>query len=123
MTSETTRTLDLTTVRVAVDAALDRKAIDLKVLDLDAVSDFTEFFLICSGTSDRQVQAISDAIVRKLRSEGQRPLHVEGHKGGRWVLIDYGSFVAHVFDEGTRSFYSLEKLWSDGTDVTDQVVG
>lgn len=122
MTSETIPTQELSTVRVAVAAALDRKAIELRVLDLDAISDFTEFFLICTGTSDRQVQAIADAIVRRLRKEGHRPLHVEGYKQGRWVLIDYGSFVAHVFDEKTREFYALERLWSDGADVTERVV-
>ena len=122
MTSETIPTQDLSTVRVAVSAALDRKALDLRVLDLDAISDFTEFFLICSGSSNRQVQAIADGIVRGLRKEGHRPLHVEGLENGRWVLIDYGSFVAHVFDEKTREFYALERLWSDGTDVTERVV-
>ena len=122
MTSETIPTQDLSTVRVAVAAALDRKALDLRVLDLDAISDFTEFFLICSGSSNRQVQAIADGIVRGLRKEGHRPLHVEGLENGRWVLIDYGSFVAHVFDETTRDFYALERLWADGTDVTERVV-
>lgn len=120
MTSEATPTQDLSTVRVAVSAALDRKAIDLKVIDLDRVSDFTEFFLICSGTSERQVQAISDAIVRALRDAGQRPTSVEGHKNGRWVLLDYGTFVVHIFDQETRAFYALERLWSDGDDVTAQ---
>lgn len=121
MTSETAPTQDLTTVRVAAAAALDRKAIQLRVLDLDEVSDFTEFFLICSGTSDRQVQAIADGIVRSLREEGRRPLHIEGHKNATWVLLDYGSFVAHVFNEETRSFYALERLWSDAEDVTAQI--
>lgn len=120
MTSEATPTQDLSTVRVAVAAALDRKAIDLKVIDLDRVSDFTEFFLICSGTSERQVKAISDAVVRTLRSAGRRPISVEGHKNGHWVLLDYGTFVAHIFDEETRAFYALERLWSDGDDVTVQ---
>jgi ribosome-associated protein len=122
MTSETTPTPDLSAVRVAAAAALDRKAIELRVLDLHTVSDFTEFFLICGGASDRQVQAIADAIVRRLRKAGRRPLHIEGHKHGRWVLIDYGDFVAHVFDEKTRAFYALERLWADGTDVTTRVV-
>lgn len=120
MTSEAIPTQDLSTVRVAVAAALDRKAIDLKVIDLDRVSDFTEFFLICSGTSERQVQAISDAVVRAVRAAGKRPISVEGHKNGQWVLLDYGTFVAHIFDEETRAFYALERLWSDGEDVTAQ---
>ncbi len=121
MTSETTPTQDLSAVRVAVAAALDRKAIELRVLDLDAVSDFAEFFLICSGSSDRQVRAIADGIVRHLRKAGRKPLHVEGHQHGRWILIDYGDLVAHVFDQKTREFYALERLWADGTDVTAKV--
>ena len=123
MTSETVPAQDLSTVRVAAAAALDRKAVQLRVLDLDAVSDFTEFFLICSGTSDRQVQAIADAILGSLRAAGHRPLHVEGYKHGTWVLLDFGSLVAHVFDEETRAFYALERLWADATDVTERVRG
>ena len=121
MTSETLPAQQTSTVRAAVAAALDRKAIELKVLDLDEVSDFTEYFLICSGASDRQVQAIADAIVESLRDQGKRPLAVEGYKRGTWVLIDYGDFVAHVFDQETRSFYALERLWADAPDVTRQV--
>ncbi len=122
MTSETLPAQDPSTVRVAVAAASDRKAIELKVLDLDAISDFTEFFLICSGASDRQVRAIADAIEESLRREGRRPLAVEGYKHGTWVLLDYGDFVAHIFDQETRSFYALERLWADADDVTEQVL-
>ena len=105
-------------MRHVVDAAVDRKAADLKILYLGEVSDFTQFFLVCSGTSARQVQAIADGIVRKLREEKLRPLGVEGYDHGPWVLIDFGSFVAHVFDDETRGVYELEKLWGDGRDVT-----
>ncbi len=122
MTSETLPAQDLSTVRAAVAAALDLKAVELRVLDLDAVSDFTEFFLICSGTSGRQVQAIADAILESMRSRGHRPLSVEGYKHGTWVLLDYGSFVAHIFDEETRAFYALERLWADGADVTERLL-
>lgn len=121
MTSETLPAQDLSTVRVAVAAALDRKAVALRVLDLDRVSDFTEFFLICSGTNDRQVQAIADSIVKGLREAGHRPLNIEGYKHGTWVLLDFGSLVAHVFNEETRSFYALERLWADADDVTERV--
>jgi len=105
-------------VREVVAAALDRKAVDLKVLHLGDVSDFTEYFLICSGTNERQVQAIADAVVEKLRSEKIRPLGVEGYNHGQWVLLDFGDIVAHIFDEATREYYRLESLWSDGADVT-----
>jgi ribosome-associated protein len=105
-------------VREAVSAADDRKAIDLKVLHLQKISDFTDYFLICSGSSERQVQAIADGVQEKLRSERVRPLHIEGYNRGQWVLLDYGDFVVHVFQEEPRHFYSLERLWGDAPDVT-----
>ena len=105
-------------VREAVASAEDRKAIDLKVLHLEKVSDFTDYFLICSGGSERQVQAIADAVQERLRRDHVRPLHVEGYNRGQWVLIDYGDLIVHVFQEQPRSFYALERLWSDAPDVT-----
>jgi ribosome-associated protein len=105
-------------VRQAVAAAEDRKAIDLKVLQLDKVSDFTDYFLICSGASERQVQAIADAVQERLRGEHVRPLHVEGYNRGQWVLLDYGDLVVHVFQEEPRRFYALERLWGDAPDAT-----
>jgi ribosome-associated protein len=110
----------LSRVRDAVAAAEDRKAIDLQVLRLQEVSDFTDFFLICSGTSERQVQAIADAIEESLRKDRVRPLHIEGYNRGNWVLLDYGDFVAHIFQDETRRFYALERLWGDAPDVTEQ---
>ena len=105
-------------LREAVAAALGRKAEDLKVLHVGEVSDFTEYFMICSATNERQVQAIVDAMVEKLRPHKIRPLGIEGYNRGHWVLMDFGSFIAHVFDRETRSFYALEDLWADGVDVT-----
>jgi ribosome-associated protein len=124
MTSETTTTPDIAArVRVAVAAAEGRKALDLQVLDLDSVSDFTEYFVICSGSNERQVQAIADGVLEQLREVGTRPLHVEGQKEGSWILLDFGSLVVHVFHEDTRAFYALERLWSDATDVTGRLAG
>ena len=105
-------------VREAVASAEDRKAIDLKVLHLARVSDFTDYFLICSGASERQVQAIADAVQERLRGERVRPLHVEGYNRAQWVLLDYGDLVVHVFQEEPRRFYALERLWGDAPDVT-----
>jgi ribosome-associated protein len=105
-------------VREAVSAAEDRKAVELKVLHLQKVSDFTDYFLICSGTSERQVQAIADAVQERLRANRVRPLHVEGYNRGQWVLLDYGDLVVHVFQEEPRHFYALERLWGDAPDVT-----
>lgn len=107
-------------VREAVAAAEDRKAVNLRVLHLEKVSDFTDFFLICSGTSERQVQAIADAVEERMRQGQVRPLHVEGFNRGQWVLLDYGDFVVHIFQEEPRRFYSLERLWGDAPDVTNE---
>jgi ribosome-associated protein len=108
-------------VREAVAAAEDRKALDLKVLHLQKISDFTDYFMICSGTSERQVQAIADAVQEKLRENRVRPLHVEGYNRGQWVLIDYGDLVVHVFQEEPRRHYALERLWGDAPDVTAEL--
>jgi ribosome-associated protein len=105
-------------VREAVSAAEDRKAVELRVMYLEKVTDFTDYFVICSGTSDRQVQAIADAVDAALRAEGVRPLHVEGYNRAQWVLLDYGDLVVHIFQEETRRFYGLERLWGDAPDVT-----
>jgi len=108
--------------RNVVAAVEDRKAINLRVLELSQISALADYFLICSGNNERQVQAIVDAVVEKLRAEKVRPHHVEGYQPGRWVLLDYGDFVVHVFDESTRAFYALEKLWADAPDVTAEFV-
>ncbi len=110
-------------IQVAVDAALDRKAEQLLVLNLAAISDFTDHFVICNGTNERQVQAIADHVTRQLREGGLKPLHVEGLRHGRWILLDYGGeMVIHIFLEETRRFYALERLWADAPDVTSQFV-
>jgi len=108
--------------RNAVAAAGGRKAQDLRVLKLSQISSLADYFLICSGNNERQVQAIADAVVERLRAEKVRPHHIEGYQPGRWVLLDYGDFVVHVFDESTRVFYALEKLWADAPDVTAEFV-
>lgn len=114
-----TQTLDTTErVREAVAAADDRKAVDLKVLHLTKITDFADYFLICSGTNERQVQAIADAVQEKLRAGRVRPLHVEGYNRAQWVLLDYGDLVVHVFQEEQRRYYALERLWGDAPDVT-----
>jgi len=94
-------------------AALDHKAIDLVILEVKNLSSFTDYFIICSGNSDRQVQAIAAHIEEKLGKEGLRPLSIEGKREGRWVLLDYGDVVIHVFYQPVREFYDLERLWSD----------
>jgi ribosome-associated protein len=92
-------------------AADSKKAEGIVVLDVEPFSSVAEHFLICSGASDRQVRAIADAIDEQLRQNGERPLAMEGYQKGTWVLIDCADLVVHVFDDETRRFYDLERLW------------
>ncbi len=98
-------------------AVLDRKAADLIILEVKDLSSFTDYFLICSGNSDRQVQSIASHIEEKLGKMGIRPLGVEGKREGRWILMDYGDVIVHVFYEPVREFYDLERLWSEAPRV------
>lgn len=98
-------------------AALDIKGEDAVVLDLRKLTSFTDFFVIISGRSDRQVQAISNRVIETLDKKRTKPFGIEGYETGHWVLLDYGSVVAHVFYQETREFYALEKLWSDAPRV------
>ena len=100
-------------VRRAARAALDKKAIDLTVLDVQQVSSVTDYFLVCSGRSAPHVKTIADAIRAELKDEGMRPLHAEGQAESGWVLLDYGDVLMHVFLEDTRVYYGLERLWGD----------
>jgi len=103
----------------AVQAARDKKAIDLQVLDLRSLDCFTDYFVICSGQNTRQVQAIADGIEDSLRKEDQvRPAHVEGFQRAEWVLLDYFDFVVHVFSSERREFYGLDRLWGSAERVT-----
>lgn len=101
-----------------VQSALDdAKARDIAVLDMRKISDFTDYMIIATGTSNRHVQSTADKVVDSLRAQGVRTVGVEGEKTGDWVLIDFGDVVAHVMREETRDFYNLEKLWSDAKHV------
>ena len=88
-----------------------KQGMDIQILDLREVSSFTDFFVIATGTSDRHLRTLADSVVETARSFGDRPLGVEGAKTGRWVLVDLGDVVAHVFREEAREFYGLERLW------------
>lgn len=109
-------------VSKAVRAALDKKAADVVVLDLRHTSAFTDFFVLCSGTSQRQVKAIADAVEDALRAAKVRPAHVEGYDRADWILMDFFTFIVHVFTPQTRTFYALERLWGDAEriDVSDE---
>jgi ribosome-associated protein len=95
-----------------IQACLEKKAEELSILEMEKGSGaFTDYFVLCSGTNPRQVQAIADEVERRLKAVGVRPNQVEGYKQAEWVLLDYVDFVVHVFSEHARKFYDLERLW------------
>lgn len=96
------------------DALKDAKALDIVTLDVRKVSDFTDYMIIVTGTSNRHVTSVADKVIDKLRDQGRRPVGVEGMESGDWVLIDFGDIVVHVMRAATRDFYQIEKLWSEG---------
>jgi ribosome-associated protein len=100
-------------VAKVVRAALDKKALDVVVLDLRSTPAFTDFFVLCSGQNQRQVKAIADGVEEALRAAKVRPAHVEGYERAEWILMDYFNFIVHVFAPQTREFYALERLWGD----------
>ena len=102
---------------MALTAAAEKKALDVVVLDLREIASFTDFFVIASGTNERQVQAISDEVVETLKKAGTPVTRVEGYKTAEWILLDYGDFVMHIFDEKARAFYDLERLWRESKRV------
>lgn len=111
-------------VRLAVAAALDKKAADLDVLEVGALTSIADYFVLCSATNERQAQAVADNVVDQLRNVMKvRPLLVEGTTPGRWILIDFGDFIVHIFTEEMRRFYGLERLWGDAPNVTAEMTG
>lgn len=99
-------------VSAAIQACLEKKAEELTILEMEKGSGaFTDYFVLCSGTNPRQVQAIADEVELRLKAAGLRPTHVEGYNQAEWVLVDYVDFVVHVFSEKARKFYDLERLW------------
>src|SRR6266853_1773348 len=104
-------------IRRTLNAAWEKKALDLTVLDLRGIASFTDWFVIATGTNRRQVQAISDEVVEQLKRSGTRAARVEGYQTAEWILVDYGDFVVHVFDEKARRFYDLERLWREARRV------
>lgn len=104
-------------ILTALEAASDKKALEIVILDLREISTFTDYFLIASGANERQVQAISDEVFEKLKKAGTKAARVEGYRSAEWILMDYGDFIVHVFAQQARVFYDLERLWRDGRRV------
>jgi ribosome-associated protein len=100
-----------------VEVASDKKASDIVLLRTSELTTMADYFVICSGRSDRQIGALAGAIVDVLRDEGVKPLGIEGKASGRWVLIDYGAVIVHVFAADEREYYGLERLWSGAQQV------
>jgi ribosome-associated protein len=103
--------------RLCLEIIQERKAIDPVLMEVGRLTSFTDYFLVASGASSRQVQAISQHMARRLREEGFRPFGVEGEQEGHWVLMDYGDVVIHIFYQPVREFYDLEGLWTEAPRV------
>ena len=108
---------ELEMVRLACKAMDEKKAIDIKVIDIHEVSVIADYFVIASGSNLNQVQAMVDNVEEQLGRAGYEPKQVEGTRGSNWILMDYGDLIIHVFDEENRLFYDLERIWRDGKEV------
>lgn len=102
---------------IAVKALDSKKGKEIRLIRIDKITTLAEYFVICTGTSNTQINALCDAVEKDLTEKGEEPLHREGYRGGTWVLLDYGCVVVHVFNDEARKFYSLEHLWADGEEV------
>ena len=102
---------------IAVKALDSKKGKEIRLIRIDKITTLADYFVICSGGSNTQINALCDAVEKELTEKGEEPLHREGYRGGTWVLLDYGCVVVHVFNDEARKFYSLEHLWADGEEV------
>ncbi len=102
---------------LAVHALEEKKASDIKIIDIEKVSTLADYFIISSGSNRNQVQAMADAVEEELGRAGFEPKHVEGYRTANWILMDYGDIVLHIFDEENRVFYDLERIWRDGESI------
>ena len=103
---------------IAVKALDSKKGKEIRLIRIDKITTLAEYFVICTGTSNTQINALCGAVEKALKEQaGEEPLHREGYRGGTWVLLDYGCVVVHVFNDEARKFYSLEHLWADGEEV------
>ena len=102
---------------IAAKALDAKKGKDIKVLEIDKITTLADYFVICTGGSNTQINALCDEVEKELTAVGEEPLHREGYRGGTWVLLDYGCLAVHVFNAEAREFYSLEHVWADGKEV------
>ncbi len=105
-------------LQLAIQSASEKKAFEMIALDLRSIASFTEFFVIASGANQRQVQAIADGVTEQLKKQfGKRPVRIEGYSAAEWVLLDYGDYIVHIFNNDAREFYDLARLWRDARRV------
>lgn len=109
-------------LKIAANAADAKKAHDLVILDISGIASFASYFLICTGDSSRQMQAIADEVEKKLKEAGIRPSHVEGYQNSEWILMDYMDLVIHIFSKNARAYYDLERLWRDSKKIDPQTL-
>lgn len=109
--------------KTAVRAMEDRKAVDIRIIDISRISTLGDYFVIASGTNRTQVQAMADAVDEALGKAGVSPKNTEGYQTAHWILMDYGDIVIHIFDEENRRFYDLERIWRDGREVSVEELG
>lgn len=104
--------------KLACKALDEKKALDIKIIDIAEVSTIADYFIIASGTNQNQVQAMVDNVDEKLGKAGYAPKQIEGTRSSSWILMDYGDLIVHVFDEENRLFYDLERIWRDGKEIS-----
>lgn len=107
--------------QLAAIAADEKKAKEVRILDIRSISSVTDYFVICSGSSNTQVRAIADSVEDALQQQGLSLHHTEGYQNGKWILLDFGDLVIHVMQQDERSFYNLERLWGDAIEVDPQI--
>lgn len=104
-------------IKTVIDALEDKKAENIKIINIGEISSVADYFIITNGTNKSQVQALADNVAEKLGREGISVKQTEGYNGANWILMDYTDFVVHIFDKESRPFYDLERIWRDGTAV------
>ena len=102
---------------IAAKALDAKKGKDIRVLEIDKITSLADYFVICTGGSNTQINALCDEVEKQLTAAGEEPIHREGYRGGTWVLLDYGCIAVHVFNAEAREFYSLEHVWADGREI------
>ena len=95
----------------------DKKAKEIRILEIKDISVLTDYFIVCTGTSTTHIKSLADAVDEKLSQAGREPFHIEGYKTARWILMDYGEVVVHIFHSDEREFYDLERLWADAKQI------